>query len=59
MNMEEIREKLAHYYELDLNNCLMSHEDWIDELAKALSNPTAYKEEFDKEYEEYKEMLNA
>ena len=59
MTTEELKEKLSHYYELDLGNCHMTHEDWINELAQALVNPTKYLKGFEKEYEEYLEMINA
>lgn len=57
-----IQEKLAHYYELDLNNGIelqMSHRDWIEEIAKVIADPKTYLREFEEEYKEYKEMLNA
>lgn len=59
MTAKELQEKLSHYYELDLSNCLMTNEDWIQELANALANPTEYLKGFEKEYEEYLEMINA
>lgn len=59
MTAKELQEKLSHYYELDLGNCLMTHEDWINELSQALVNPTKYLKGFEKEYEEYLEMINA
>ena len=59
MTAKELQEKLSHYYELDLSNCLMTNEDWIQELANALANPTEYLKGFQKEYEEYLEMINA
>ena len=59
MNTKELQEKLSHYYELDLGNCHMTHEDWIQELANALTNPTDYLKGFEKEYKEYLEMINA
>jgi len=55
----QLQEKLSHYYELDLDNCLMTHEDWIQELANALVNPTEYLKSFEEEYKEYLEMINA
>lgn len=55
----QLEEKLSHYYELDLDNCLMTHEDWIQELANALVNPSEYLKSFEEEYEEYLDMIKA
>ena len=55
--MEELIERLRHYYEIDLDNCEMSHNDWIIELAKAMYYDH-YKESFIKRHEEYKKVLN-
>jgi hypothetical protein len=55
---DSIVEMLKHYYETDLDNCTMSHEQWIDKVADALTNPDFLKD-FKKEYEEYKQELNA
>ena len=27
----DIKQKLEYYYELDLNNCIMTHKEWIDQ----------------------------
>ena len=55
---DSIVEMLKHYYETDLDNCVMTHEQWIDEVASALTNPT-YLAEFKKNYEQYKSEINA
>ena len=55
--MEELIERLKHYYEIDLDNCEMAHEDWIIELAKAMYYDN-YKENFIEQHEEYKKVLN-
>lgn len=52
MNKSEIIGMLTHYYELDLDNCEMSHESWINVVSEALTNPD-YLEELKKEYAEY------
>tara|TARA_R110002020_G_scaffold245766_3_gene459464 strand:+ start:8350 stop:8529 length:180 start_codon:yes stop_codon:yes gene_type:complete len=49
----EIIEQLTRYYELDLDNCCMSHDMWIKELAKAIDNPSKYAEDLKKELKEY------
>ena len=55
--MEELIERLEHYYEIDLDNCNMSHKDWIQELAKAMYYSN-YKESFIEQHEEYKKVLS-
>ena len=54
--MEELIERLRHYYEIDLDNCEMSHEDWINELAKAMYYDN-YKENFIEQHEEYCKIM--
>tara|TARA_R110000824_G_scaffold53382_2_gene147854 strand:+ start:1108 stop:1284 length:177 start_codon:yes stop_codon:yes gene_type:complete len=58
MEYTDIREKLIHYYELDLNNCLMSNEQWIEELIECMTNKD-YLKIFLKEYKEYINELKA
>jgi len=53
--MEELKEKLMYYYEVDLDNCEMTHEMWINELAKSMYLK-GYKESFLKDYEEYQKL---
>ena len=55
--MEELIEKLIHYYEVDLDNCEMSHRMWIEELAKSMYYDN-YKENFLEQHKEYKKFLN-
>lgn len=53
MNKKELKQKLQHYYEIDLNNCKMSHVNWINEITEAITNPKEYLKQFNKEYKEY------
>ena len=46
---------LAYYYELDVENCQMTHMDWIEEVADALTDPE-YLSKLTKELKEYKEQ---
>jgi len=48
-----LKQKLRFYYEVDIHNCTMTHDDWINELANSMLNPDFYKE-FIREYDEYK-----
>jgi len=54
--MEHLIERLRHYYEIDLDNCKMTNEDWIIELAKAMTNKN-YKQNFIEEHEEYCKIM--
>ena len=49
----DIKQKLEYYYELDLNNCIMTHKEWIGQLSEALTNED-YLKNFLKEFEQYK-----
>ena len=42
MTKEQLKQKLIHYYEIDLNNCKMSHVNWINEITEAITNPKEY-----------------
>tara|TARA_R110000868_G_scaffold74337_11_gene214997 strand:+ start:1160 stop:1357 length:198 start_codon:yes stop_codon:yes gene_type:complete len=53
-----IVEIMKHYYEVDLDNCTMSHESWIEEVAKALTDPE-YLKKLKEEYSDYLESINA
>ena len=55
--MKELIERLKHYYEIGRNNCAMTNETWIEELAEAMLDKN-YKKKFIAEHEEYKKMLN-
>ncbi len=52
---KNILKDLEQYYEVDLDNCLMTHKDWINELTLLMTNPS-YKDEILKEIKEYKEL---
>ena len=54
---EELIERLKHYYEIGRNNCAMTNETWIEEVAEAMLDKN-YKKKFIAEHEEYKKMLN-
>tara|TARA_R110000803_G_scaffold133748_2_gene200913 strand:+ start:7018 stop:7266 length:249 start_codon:yes stop_codon:yes gene_type:complete len=49
----ELIEQLKHYYETDLDNCVMTHEQWIDVLAQAMTNPMYSNKIFAIEYSQY------
>lgn len=51
-SVEDLQEMLTHYYEVDLDNCLMDTKDWILQLAKSMANPN-YLSEFESEYKDY------
>ena len=51
MDVHKLKQKLSFYYEVDIDNCTMTHDDWITELANAMLHPDFYKE-FIREYDE-------
>lgn len=52
---KELINDLEYYYELDLNNCEMTHKLWINEIALLMTNED-YKKEILKEIKEYKQI---
>ena len=52
ITLDELKEKLIYYYEVDINNCEMTDKDWIEELARCMLYDD-YKETFFRSYEEY------
>lgn len=57
MESIEIIAMLEHYYEIDLDNCAMTHKAWIEELSKALTD-TNYLNELILNYNEYLKEIN-
>ena len=55
MKENQLIEQLKYYYEIDLDNCNMTNQDWIKELAKCMANPDAYRIQFFNELIEYKQ----
>ena len=51
----ELRNDLEYYYELDLNNCQMTHKLWINEITLLMTNED-YKNKILKEIKEYKQI---
>ena len=54
--IKTMKEHIQFLYEIDLDNCLMTKEDWIEELAQCMINPTKYRVMFWKEFNEYKKQ---
>lgn len=52
--MNTLKQKLRLYYEIDIDNCTMTNDDWIAELANAMVDPE-YHQKFMREYNEYRE----
>lgn len=52
-SLRSLKHKLRHYYEIDIHNCTMTHDDWIKELSNAMLDPEYY-QKFMREYNEYK-----
>lgn len=54
VTVDEAKEKLRHFYELDLGNCTMTNESWLEELAKACTTHRhSYYNNFLIEYSQY------
>ena len=53
MDVNKLKQKLRFYYEVDIDNCTMTHDDWIAELANAMLHTDFY-QEFIREYNEYR-----
>ena len=58
MEKENIIADLIRYYEVDIDNCLMTHKDWIEEIANALTDKE-YLNKLKKEVKEYEDERNA
>ena len=58
-NPNGIKEDVIQYYEIDLDNCTMSHKDWASELAQAMSNPNQYWRMFRRNLREYRKEREA
>ena len=43
MNYKKWVEVLTNYYEVDIDNCTMSNEAWIEQIAQSLSNPIEFR----------------
>ena len=56
-SFDDLKQRLVHYYEVDLGNCEMSQDMWIEELAKSMYYIN-YKENFIEQHEAYKKMCN-
>lgn len=53
----DIEEMLTYMYEVDRGNCLMTNEDWIKELALAMTDPD-YKSKFLVAHQSYINAMN-
>ena len=51
----KLKENLIRYYEVDLDNCQMTHELWIEQLAKCMLNSEDYIKEFIKQLKDYED----
>jgi hypothetical protein len=49
-DMDDLHEKYRFYTEADLNNCWLTRDDWIKEIAWAWTNPKSSLESFKEEY---------
>tara|TARA_B110000977_G_C10911703_1_gene429536 strand:+ start:511 stop:900 length:390 start_codon:yes stop_codon:yes gene_type:complete len=49
---DEVIQLMTHMFELDIDNCTMTHSQWIAEVAEALTDKN-YLSDLVKEYREY------
>tara|TARA_B100001939_G_scaffold305911_1_gene285148 strand:+ start:2242 stop:2424 length:183 start_codon:yes stop_codon:yes gene_type:complete len=50
--IEELKDKIIFVYDIDLDNCTLSHEDWAGILSEALVNPSGFVEDLNNDYHE-------
>lgn len=50
---DTLKQDLIRYYEVDLNNCTMTPQMWVEELAECMLDSQKYKENFYKLLKEY------
>ena len=55
----DLRDKLIRYYEVDLDNCNMTHEMWIKELVECMINSDNYVKDFNLNLKQYDDERNA
>jgi|TARA_R110000764_G_scaffold82273_1_gene162482 hypothetical protein len=51
---DEVIELMTHMFELDIDNCTLTHSQWVAEIAEALTNKN-YLSDLVKEYKIYLE----
>ena len=57
MDKKTIISDLTRYYEVDLENCNMTHKQWINQIAEALTDPE-YLNKFNTELRLYNQAIN-
>lgn len=57
MDKKLFKEQFIQFYEIDINNCVMTNEQWVNELVDALSDKD-YLKKFSTEFKKYKEFIN-
>lgn len=53
--IEELKEKLTRYYEVDLDNCNMTNEMWIEQLAECMVDSDEYIKDFNNNLKDYED----
>ena len=57
MDKKQLTFDLIRYYEIDINNCIMSNEQWIKQIVEALTDKE-YINKFNTELNLYNESRN-
>ena len=55
MSTQEIYEKIIYVYDIDVDNCRMTHYDWASLLSRALTHTDEFKQDIEDDYDMLKE----
>ena len=58
LDKQALFEMFETYFDVDLDNCLMTHEDWIRHIVEALTDDK-YLEKMMVDFQEYEDERNA
>jgi hypothetical protein len=58
MELLEMYEKIIYVYDIDVDNCRMTHNDWARLLSRAIKYPDEFKEDIDGDYKILREERN-
>ncbi len=50
--VKAIKDTIVFVYDIDLDNCTLTHEDWAEVLAEALAYPNKFIEDLNNDYHE-------
>ena len=50
--VEALKDRIVFVYDIDLDNCTLTHEDWAGLLSRALAYPNEFIEDLNNDYNE-------